>query len=328
VIKNCSITAVVRKFAFLPPTPPWYGVKSKTIEGGHKNIIEIKEEKLYSHPPTMEAIQRCQVHKMTTSVGETVYGFEFNNRAATVTILYAHGNAMDCAALMGFWKELSEKVGANIFALEYSGYGASTGEPSVANTYADIEAAYEYLIDEMGVPAESIILYGQSVGSGPVCELASRRPSRGVVLHCALMTGLQTIFGPPSCCSPSCTYASCDIYKNINLVSEIGCPVFIMHGEKDEVIHVTHGQALYRNCQDPYTPWWVMDANHNNIVELNTDQYYVRMRQFLTHLDNRASKTKALHPVGNHTKSPNVTPEVNPTSNGQLDMSAPGLSSR
>lgn len=42
---------------------------------------------------------------------------------------------------------------------------------------------------------EDIILYGQSVGSGPTIELASRSPRlRAVVLHSPIMSGLRVMY--------------------------------------------------------------------------------------------------------------------------------------
>jgi hypothetical protein len=50
---------------------------------------------------------------------------------------------------------------------DYTGYGCSSGKPSVAATCADIEAVYRYTVETLGVDPASVILYGQSVGSGP-----------------------------------------------------------------------------------------------------------------------------------------------------------------
>jgi hypothetical protein len=50
----------------------------------------------------------------------------------------------------------------NVLAYEYTGYGASTGTPTEANTYADIDAAYELACKYVKDPAKEIILYGQS----------------------------------------------------------------------------------------------------------------------------------------------------------------------
>lgn len=80
-------------------------------------------------------------------------------------------------------------------------------QPSEYDTYADIEAVYECLQTEYGISQEDLILYGQSVGSGPTLHLAAQLPRlRGVVLHSAILSGLRVL------CHVKFTLC-CDIYK-------------------------------------------------------------------------------------------------------------------
>ena len=80
-------------------------------------------------------------------------------------------------------------------------------QPSESNTYSDIEAVYQCLETEYGVSQEDLILYGQSVGSGPTLHLASKLPRlRGVVLHSAILSGLRVL------CHVKFTFCF-DIYK-------------------------------------------------------------------------------------------------------------------
>lgn len=68
-------------------------------------------------------------------------------------------------------------------------------QPSEHNTYADIEAAYKCLTENFGAKEEEIVLYGQSVGSGPTVDLASRLPQlRAVVLHSPILSGLRVMY--------------------------------------------------------------------------------------------------------------------------------------
>lgn len=68
-------------------------------------------------------------------------------------------------------------------------------QPTEYNTYADIDAAYKCLKEQYGVKDEQLILYGQSVGSGPTVDLASRLPTlRGVVLHSPILSGLRVLY--------------------------------------------------------------------------------------------------------------------------------------
>jgi len=47
---------------------------------------------------------------------------------------------------------VSHILDVNIFAYDYTGYGMSSGEPSEEALYADIEAAFKYLRDIVGIP--------------------------------------------------------------------------------------------------------------------------------------------------------------------------------
>lgn len=68
-------------------------------------------------------------------------------------------------------------------------------QPTEQNTYADIEAAYECLKQTYGVKEEDVILYGQSVGSGPTVDLASRLSRlRAVVLHSPILSGVRVMY--------------------------------------------------------------------------------------------------------------------------------------
>lgn len=68
-------------------------------------------------------------------------------------------------------------------------------QPSEQSTYADIEAAYKCLEESYGTKQEDIILYGQSVGSGPTLDLAARLPRlRAVVLHSPILSGLRVMY--------------------------------------------------------------------------------------------------------------------------------------
>lgn len=68
-------------------------------------------------------------------------------------------------------------------------------KPSEFNTYYDIESVYNCLKSEYGVKQEDLILYGQSVGSGPTLHLGARlKKLRAVVLHSAILSGIRVLY--------------------------------------------------------------------------------------------------------------------------------------
>jgi fermentation-respiration switch protein FrsA (DUF1100 family) len=150
---------------------------------------------------------------------------------AGLTLLYSHGNAADLGQMHELFVELSVHLRINVLGYDYSGYGASTGKPSEPNTYADIEAAYACLERTYGVQEENVVLYGQSVGSGPTLDLATRKPRlRGVVLHSPILSGLRVMYPVKH------TYWF-DIYKNIDKIGLVKCPVLVMHVSASTSLH-------------------------------------------------------------------------------------------
>lgn len=110
------------------------------------------------------------------------------------TLLFSHGNAVDLGQMTSFFIGLGQRINCNIFSYDYSGYGMSTGKPTEKNLYADIDAAWHALRTRYGISPENIILYGQSIGTVPTVDLASRYEVGAVILHSPLMSGMRVAF--------------------------------------------------------------------------------------------------------------------------------------
>ena len=70
----------------------------------------------------------------------------------------------------------------SVLIFDYPGYGKSSGKPSEQGCYAAAEASYHWLTTVLQMPAERIVLYGESLGGGVATELAVRSPHRALVL--------------------------------------------------------------------------------------------------------------------------------------------------
>ncbi|XP_074308370.1 uncharacterized protein LOC141643219 isoform X2 [Silene latifolia] len=207
---GAAASTVAAKFAFFPPSPASYRVVVE--EGTGKLRMGGVAER-----------ENAEVLKLNTKKGNEVVAVFFRNPLAKLTVLYSHGNAADVGQMYELFGELSARLKVNLMGYDYSGYGQSTGKPSEQNTYADIEAVYRCLVEKYGVKEEDVILYGQSVGSGPTLDLAIRLPKlRAVVLHSPIMSGLRVIY------SVKKTYWF-DIYKNIDKIPSVSCPVLVIH---------------------------------------------------------------------------------------------------
>ncbi|EOA28923.1 hypothetical protein CARUB_v10025171mg [Capsella rubella] len=251
------------KFAFFPP-PPTYDV-SKNEETGMLMFTGITPEK------------SMDVHQLTTKSGNKVIATFWKHPFARFTILYSHGNAADLGLLVDLFIELRIHLRVNIMSYDYSGYGVSTGKPTERNTYYDIEAVYNCLRSEYDVKQEELILYGQSVGSGPTLHLASRlRRLRAVVLHSGILSGLRVLY-------PVKMTFWFDMYKNIDKIRLVTCPVLVIHGAKDDIVDISHGKRLWELAKNKYDPLWVKGGGHCNLETY--PEYIKHMRKFINAME-------------------------------------------
>ncbi|KAH9742626.1 Hydrolase 4 domain-containing protein [Citrus sinensis] len=245
-------SSMAAKFAFFPPNPPSYKLITDELTG----LLLLSP---YPHRENVEIL------KLPTRRGTEIVAMYIRHPMASSTLLYSHGNAADLGQIY-----------------DYSGYGQSTGKPSEHNTYADIEAVYKCLEESYGTKQEDIILYGQSVGSGPTLDLAARLPQlRAVVLHSPILSGLRVMYPVKR------TYWF-DIYKNIDKIPLVNCPVLIIHGTSDEVVDCSHGKQLWELCKEKYEPLWLKGGNHCDLEHY--PEYIRHLKKFVSTVEKSPSQ--------------------------------------
>eukprot|EP00268_Persea_americana_P017588 TRINITY_DN1849_c0_g1_i5.p1 TRINITY_DN1849_c0_g1~~TRINITY_DN1849_c0_g1_i5.p1 ORF type:complete len:295 (-),score=52.26 TRINITY_DN1849_c0_g1_i5:511-1395(-) len=251
---------VAAKFAFFPPDPPTYDVFREGEDG-----------KLFF--TGLPADKNVDVHLLETKGGNKIVATFWRHPLARLTLLYSHGNAADLGQMKELFLELRAHLKVNIMSYDYSGYGASSGKPSEFNTYCDIEAVYDCLKREYGIKQEDLILYGQSVGSGPTLHLAARlQKLRGVVLHSAILSGIRVLY-------PVKMTLWFDIFKNIDKIRQVSCPVLVIHGTEDEIVDFSHGKRLWELAKEKYEPLWVKGGGHCNLETF--PEYIKHLRKFI-----------------------------------------------
>eukprot|EP00928_Gymnodinium_smaydae_P040180 TRINITY_DN27296_c0_g1_i1.p1 TRINITY_DN27296_c0_g1~~TRINITY_DN27296_c0_g1_i1.p1 ORF type:complete len:497 (+),score=98.98 TRINITY_DN27296_c0_g1_i1:176-1666(+) len=270
--------------------------------GGEKTVDKLPEEEKCRFVYALEGLdtvsvykrsaQLCEAFRIRTSLGNYIPVVWIRPSEDCVAgigrpvLIHCHGNATDLGMMMGPYYELAHVLGIDVLGVEYSGYGAATGEPSERNTYADLDAALDFVVSR-GVPPERIIAYGQSVGTGPVVALASQRRLAGAVLHSPLLSGIKVIDPDhDKCCRPSCVWPCFDFYQNFRRVRSMKCPLLIMHGRRDDIIPFHHATSLQSLCpaEAKWPGYFPSIAGHNDLVEADPRRYYGELSKFLQHV--------------------------------------------
>lgn len=206
---------------------------------------------------------------------ETIAALHLTNPDADLTLLYSHGNAEDLGDIRPRLERL-QNLGFNVLAYDYRGYGLSSGRPTERGAYADIEAAYRYLRDRQHIPAEQIVLFGRSIGSGPSLYLASQEPVGGLILESAFVSIFRILTRLP--------LYPFDKFPNLQRIAAIDCPVLLIHGDRDRVIPFWHGQALFERASEPKVWFPVPGAGHNDVWPVAGASYDRQLQAFARQL--------------------------------------------
>merc|ERR1712137_1452658 len=130
---------------------------------------------------------------------------------------------------------------------EYPGYGLLGNiTPSEAAVKEVVLTAFRFILDELKVAYEQIILFGRSIGSGPAIYLASRFPVGGLILVAAFASVREVI----RCfVGGLISRAFVERFSNISLIGNVSCPTLFIHGEKDSLVPTAQSVALFQHCR-------------------------------------------------------------------------------
>lgn len=188
------------------------------------------------------------------------------------TILFLHGNAQNISTHLASVYWLPER-GFNVLLLDYRGYGASQGLPSVAGAQQDIDSAMRYLVARRDLAPRRIVVLAQSLGGALglhyLAHSGYRQHLRGAVIDSAF-TGYRDIAGEklrgswltwPLSWPLSLTVS--DDYRPLDAVAKVApIPLLILHGDRDEVIPLHHARQLFEAAREPKNLWIIEGAAH------------------------------------------------------------------
>jgi uncharacterized protein len=198
---------------------------------------------------------------LATEDGERLVGWYKPAEPGRATLLYFHGNGGSLLNRRDRARLLTEG-GRGLLLVSYRGYSGSTGTPSEAGLRVDARTAYDWLAAR--APADRIVLYGESLGSGVAVRLATERVVAGLILD-APFTSTADVAGHHYWYLP--VWLLRDQYRSIDRIHELRCPLLVMHGERDGVIPIALGERLFEAAPTPKRFIKLADVDHVSVLE-------------------------------------------------------------
>ncbi|MBK1829852.1 alpha/beta hydrolase [Verrucomicrobiaceae bacterium R5-34] len=226
---------------------------------------------LFQPPQARYTEQMTGIQLIERSEGKQVAVYHHPAKPDKPTLLWSHGNAEDIGYLQERLSDFRAR-GYGILAYDYPGYGLSEGSPNEDSCQDACRAAWQHLTDDLGVRREQVIIYGQSVGSGPSVWLAEQEPCAGLMLVSPFVSAFRAVTRVPL--FPG------DRFKNIQRIEHIRTPLLVVHGDRDQVIKPWHGKKLHELHPGPKTFVEIEGVGHNDLYLLATDEVLGALDQF------------------------------------------------
>lgn len=129
------------------------------------------------------------------------------------------------------------------------------------NILDDAEYLYDYFNKVLGIDEKDIILFGRSMGSGAATHLASvRKP--GALLLMSSFKSIRAIAEDQA--GKYLKFLIQDRFNNIEKITKVTCPTFLVHGMKDNLITIHHSKELHEKCGGPCSLIMPANMDHND----------------------------------------------------------------
>lgn len=159
-------------------------------------------------------------------------------------------------------------AGFGTLLVGYRGYGGNPGRPTEAGLYADGRAALRFLAGE-GVPADRIVLYGESLGSGVAVRMAWEQAGIGPVAAVVLETPYTSIADVAAWHYPMVPARLLirDRFDALAAIGAISAPLLVFHAHDDGIIPIALARRLFDAAAQPKEARWFDAGGHGGLFE-------------------------------------------------------------
>ncbi len=215
-----------------------------------------------------------------TADGEHLRAWLMRAPSPRATIVYFHGNGGN----LSIWAPILTGVvrrGFSVLAVDYRGYGASTGHPSERGLYRDVDAtvARAWTSFDGHVP---MVYWGRSLGSAMAAYAATLRAPRGLILESGFPDARSVIRSSP----PLLVLSLFSSYRfaTAQHLRSVHVPVLVMHGDRDSVIPYALGRTLFDGIRGPKTFVTIAGGDHNDVAPMDPKPYWDAVERFIQSL--------------------------------------------
>jgi alpha-beta hydrolase superfamily lysophospholipase len=238
-----------------------------------KAIVNNDESKLYYFPSNeIKEMKLLSFSEKTLIVDDSIkintYQFKQTAKKARANIFFIHGAGGNVTYFEAFFKPLTSN-GFNVYAVDWRGYGKSTGVPNYKAVLNDTRAAFNDFVEETKSDSLKTIVYGMSLGGQLAVKIT--KDNQSIVDALVLDSSVE------SAQSLAIDYAPIEYFKEgarktperfnqlyvavRDIKDIVNIPKLIIHGKNDKEVPFFRGQKLFNAAKEPKT-FWANNSKH------------------------------------------------------------------
>jgi len=220
--------------------------------------------------------------EIRTADGETLHAWWLEAPQPRAQVIFWHGNGGNLSLWLDVIAAIRQR-GFSVLAVDYRGFGASTGRPSEKGLYRDADAAIEVFHSRLRRPGVPVIQWGRSIGTPVAAYAASQSPPDALVLESPFRDVLAIIGGNPV--MRVLHLFSSYRFPTSQFLEGYTGPLLVIHGDADRIIPYRAGRRVYEEAPTPRKTFvTIAGADHNDLHLVNRPRYWDAIDAFVTTL--------------------------------------------
>jgi fermentation-respiration switch protein FrsA (DUF1100 family) len=217
--------------------------------------------------------------RIPTEDGETLHAWWLEDPAARAQVVFFHGNGGNLSLWLEAIAGIRER-GLSVLAVDYRGYGASTGRPSEQGLYRDADAAIRAFADRWRKAGTPVIYWGRSIGAPVAAHAATRLTPDALVLESPMWHGRSLLETNPVLWVLS--FFSSYRFATSQFVQQLDVPLLIVHGDRDSLVPYASGKRVFEAARTARKTFaTIPGADHNDLHAVNPPLYWQAIDTFV-----------------------------------------------
>lgn len=220
--------------------------------------------------------------RIQTEDGEILHGWWLPHPQPRGQVVFWHGNGGNLSLWLDVIAGLRQR-GFSVLAVDYRGYGASTGSPDEQGMYRDAAAAVKEFDRRLRRPESPVIFWGRSIGTPVAASSLSASQADAVVLETPLPDVRSVLRTNPVMWLLS--WFSSYRFPTSRLLEGYAGPLLVIHGDADRLIPYAAGQQVFASAATPRKVLaTIPGADHNDLHIANPSVYWRAIDDFVASL--------------------------------------------